>query len=65
MHTLITCVCPECDTEFAMAREALENVAEVSCPICEVPFEPPTGVGDEEDEDEDEPDDYESARDEE
>ena len=75
MHTLITCTCPECGTEFIMAQEALENVAEVSCPVCEVPFEPPTGVedddedeeedADDENEAEDEPDDDESAQDDE
>ena len=40
MAKLIACKCPECGTDFTMAREDLEGIPEVECPICGEPFDP-------------------------
>ena len=40
MSKLKTCICPECGTEFTMARDDLAEVVEVTCPICDETFDP-------------------------
>ena len=53
MAKLVICQCPECGTEFAMHRQDLEEVGEVTCPLCEEVFVPPAeeeGVAEEEEE---------------
>ena len=39
MNKLTMCECPECDTQFAMAKDVVDEMAEVTCPLCEGRFE--------------------------
>ena len=56
MKKLLVCGCPECGTEFAMQTEDLDEVSEITCPMCEQEFVSPV----EEDGGADERDDQEA-----
>ena len=69
MDRLSLCECSECGSQFALSSELIENMKEVTCPICEsrfdTPEEEPTDHddnlddGDEIDDDDDNDDDEE------
>ena len=41
MDRLRLCECSECGSQFALSSELIENMKEVTCPICESRFDAP------------------------
>ena len=50
MSQLATCCCHRCGTEFTVSSDVVEDIDELSCPLCERPV----AVPDDDDEDDDE-----------
>lgn len=41
MDKLVVCKCTDCAAEFAMEQEALRDVRELRCPVCDQMFDTP------------------------
>ena len=40
MSKLRVCVCPRCEANFGVSQSTVEEVREITCPVCEQRFDP-------------------------